>query len=243
MVKIMEVVAAYITDPYGKFLICQRAKNKVRGLFWEFAGGKIETGETPEEALIRECREELAVEIETDGLLAEVTHRYPDATVHLTVLRARIVKGEPQLSVHEAMKWIYPSEIKNYCFCPADTDILKKIMKTDGKKNKRLGEKGEKLAVKHLKKLGYKILERNYKNAFGEVDIIAKRGDVLSFCEVKTRLSDSFGAPSEAVDRKKRMRYIKAAQKFAQGGEYVIRFDIIEVYRGEINFIENAFGV
>ncbi len=237
----MDVAAALIYNSDNRFLICQRAKNKARGLFWEFAGGKIESGETPEEAVVRECREELGVEIETEGIFTEVTHKYPDTTVHLIVLRAKIKEGEPKLLEHEAMRWIYPSDIKYYCFCPADDKILKKIVATDGKKNKKLGAKGEKIAARHLKRLGYKILERNYKNAFGEVDIIAKRGDVLSFCEVKTRLNDLYGAPSEAVDKKKRMRYIQAAQHYARDGEYIIRFDIIEVYKGKVNFIENAY--
>lgn len=238
----MEVVAALIYNSLNQFLICQRPANKARGLFWEFAGGKIEKGETPDEALCRECREELGVTIQTGGVFAEVTHKYPDVTVHLTVIRAKITEGEPKLLEHAALKWIYPSEIKFYSFCPADRSILKKIVQTDGKKNKELGEKGEKLAARYLKKHGYKILEKNYKSHFGEIDIIAKRGDVLSFCEVKTRLNDNYGAPSEAVGAQKRQRYINAARSYHTDGEYVIRFDIIEVYKGEINHIENAFG-
>ena len=111
------------------------------------------------------------------------------------------------------------------------------------KLNKRLGKEGEKRAVKYLKDCGYKIVERGYKNPFGEVDIIASKGDTVAFIEVKTRLNENFGAPSEAVDRRRQEKYIKAAQHYFYGKqiEVVVRFDIIEILRGEINHIENAF--
>ena len=241
----IDVVAALIRKD-NKFLICQRPAHKARGLKWEFAGGKIEAGETPEDALVRECREELGIEISVESEFSEVVHKYPDVTVHLRVFEAEIKEGEPKLLEHTALKWITPGEIKFYNFCPADTKILKKIIKqsADGKSKKRLGTSGEKLAVKHLKKQGWKILERNFRTPFGEVDIIAKRRDVLSFCEVKTRTSDLYGSPAEAVDAKKRSRYVRAAQAYTHGSEdCTVRFDVIEVYRGEINFIENAFGL
>ena len=107
----IEVVAALIRKD-GKFLICQRPADKARGLMWEFAGGKIEAGETAENALVRECREELDIEIEAGGKYMEVTHKYPDITVHLTVFEAKINKGEPKLLEHAALKWIIPEEIK-----------------------------------------------------------------------------------------------------------------------------------
>ena len=111
------------------------------------------------------------------------------------------------------------------------------------KKNKALGKKGERQAELYLKRSGYKILERNYKNPFGEVDIIAEKGDVVAFVEVKTRLNDNYGAPSEAVGIKRREKYIKAAQFYFCGKQIdtTVRFDIIEIVRGEINHIENAF--
>ena len=109
--------------------------------------------------------------------------------------------------------------------------------------NRRTGAKGEKLAVKYLKRHGYKILKRNWRNPFGEVDIIASCGDAVVFAEVKTRLSDEFGTPSEAVNRMRRERYIKAARYFFAGREMdaVVRFDVIEVYEGQINHIISAF--
>lgn len=109
--------------------------------------------------------------------------------------------------------------------------------------NKRLGRKGEKAALEYLKKSGYKIIKHNYVNPFGEVDVIASKDGVVAFIEVKTRLSDLYGIPSEAVDKKRKQRYIQAAKYFFNGCEMncTVRFDIIEIYRGNINHIENAF--
>lgn len=122
----IEVVAALIWRE-GKFLICQRPANKKRALLWEFVGGKVEPSETQQQALIRECREELAISVKVHGVFYEVTHVYPDVTVHLTLFNAEIVDGEPQMLEHNDMCWITPAEIDNYEFCPADVDILKKI--------------------------------------------------------------------------------------------------------------------
>ena len=124
--KITEVVAALIWDN-NKFMICQRPAHKARGLLWEFVGGKVESGETKEQALIRECREELAVTISVGDVFMDVTHEYPDLTVHLTLFNATISEGEPQKLEHNDIKWINPSEIPNYEFCPADLEILEKI--------------------------------------------------------------------------------------------------------------------
>lgn len=122
----VEVVAALIWDK-DRFLICQRPKNKARELLWEFVGGKVEKGESKEQALIRECREELAIDIVVDSVFTEVTHDYPDITIHLTLFNSRIVWGELKLLEHNAMAWITPSEIENYDFCPADEVILERI--------------------------------------------------------------------------------------------------------------------
>ncbi len=109
--------------------------------------------------------------------------------------------------------------------------------------NRRKGAKGEKLAAEFLKRQGYKILKRNFRNPFGEVDIIACRDDVVAFIEVKTRFSDAFGAPSEAVDLRRRERYINAARFYFSGREMdcTVRFDVIEVEGEEINHIVSAF--
>jgi len=124
--KITEVVAALIWED-GRFMICQRPAHKARGLLWEFVGGKTEYGETKEQALIRECREELDVEISVGDVFYEVVHAYPDLTVRLTLFSAKIVRGEPKLLEHADIRWIHPSEISRFDFCPADEEILRKI--------------------------------------------------------------------------------------------------------------------
>lgn len=124
----IEVVAALIWKE-NKFLICQRPAHKARGLMWEFVGGKVEKGESQENALIRECKEELNIQISVGEKFAEVTHEYPDITVHLTLFNSSIKSGEPQLLEHNAIKWITPAEIPKYTFCPADEVILDLLMK------------------------------------------------------------------------------------------------------------------
>ncbi len=122
-----EVVAALIWDK-DKFLICQRPAHKARGLLWEFVGGKVEPGETKEQALIRECREELAVTISVGDIFMDVVHEYPDLTVHLTLFNSTIAEGVPVMLEHNDIQWITPREIPSYDFCPADEEILKRII-------------------------------------------------------------------------------------------------------------------
>ena len=122
-----EVVAALIREN-GKFLICQRPAHKARGLLWEFVGGKVEDGESKEQALKRECKEELNIQISVGEQFYDVTHEYPDITVHLTLFNSEIVSGEPQLLEHNAIKWISPHEIPEHKFCPADKVFLDLIM-------------------------------------------------------------------------------------------------------------------
>ena len=119
-----EVVAALIWDK-DRFLICQRPAEKARGLLWEFVGGKVEPGETKEQALVRECREELDIILEVGSVVTEVTHEYPDITVHLTLFNATISVGEPKLLEHNDMKWITVSEPSEYEFCPVDEEIIR----------------------------------------------------------------------------------------------------------------------
>ena len=125
--QITEVVAALIWRG-NKFMICQRPAHKARGLLWEFVGGKVEPGETKEQALIRECKEELNVIFSVGDIFIDVVHEYPDLTVHLTLLNATIADGEPQKLEHNDIRWITPSEIPNYEFCPADEEILDRII-------------------------------------------------------------------------------------------------------------------
>lgn len=126
-----EVVAALIWKE-SRFLICQRPAHKARGLLWEFVGGKVEPGETKEQALIRECQEELGVTVEVEDIFMELIHTYPDLTVHLTLFHAKIESGTPQLLEHNAIRWINTGQICQYDFCPADQGILQALQ--DGKK-------------------------------------------------------------------------------------------------------------
>ena len=121
-----EVVAALIWDN-DRFLACQRPKHKARGLMWEFVGGKVEPNETKQQALIRECREELAITIEPLDVFMEVDHVYPDLTIHLTLFNAKIASGEITLLEHNDFKWLKPGEVDDYLFCPADKEILERI--------------------------------------------------------------------------------------------------------------------
>lgn len=125
----VEVVAALIWDN-DKFLICQRPAHKARALLWEFVGGKVEPGETKEQALIRECQEELAITLSVVDVFMDVVHEYPDITVHLTLFNATIAEGTPQMLEHNDIKWILPCETSNYNFCPADEEILKALRRS-----------------------------------------------------------------------------------------------------------------
>ena len=121
-----EVAAALIWDG-DRFLACQRPANKARGLLWEFVGGKVEPGETREQALIRECREELAITVRVDDIFMEVTHEYPDLTVHLTLFHAAIADGTPQMLEHNDLRWVTIQEMDELTFCPADEVILDEL--------------------------------------------------------------------------------------------------------------------
>lgn len=124
-----EVVAALIWQE-GRFMICQRPAHKARGLLWEFVGGKTEPGETLEQALLRECREELDITVSVGDIFTRVIHEYPDILIRLTLFHCTIAEGEPKLLEHNDLKWIFPDEIPRYDFCPADKDILALIRKT-----------------------------------------------------------------------------------------------------------------
>ena len=121
-----DVVAALIWEG-DRFLACQRPAHKARGLLWEFVGGKVEPGETPQAALIRECREELGITVAPRDVFMEVIHEYPDLTVRLILFNAVIAEGIPQLIEHNDLRWITTAEIDSLEFCPADEEILKKL--------------------------------------------------------------------------------------------------------------------
>lgn len=123
-----DVVAALIWDG-PRFMICQRPAHKARGLLWEFVGGKTEPGETMEEALIRECREELDITVSVADIFTQVIHEYPDILIRLTLFHCTIAQGSPKLLEHHDLKWILPRQIPEFDFCPADKDILALIRK------------------------------------------------------------------------------------------------------------------
>ena len=126
-----EVVAALIRDG-DRFMICQRPAHKARGLLWEFVGGKVEPGETGKQALIRECREEIDVTLDVGDVFMDVVHEYPDLTVHLTLYNATIAEGTPKKLEHNDIQWITPAQIHDYDFCPADVEILERIIAEKG---------------------------------------------------------------------------------------------------------------
>lgn len=121
-----EVVAALIWNQ-DKFMICQRPAHKARGLLWEFVGGKVEPGETKEQALIREFQEELAVTLDVGEIFMDVIHKYPDLTVHLTLFNASIQIGILQKLEYNDIRWIAVNEIDQYAFCLADKEILTRL--------------------------------------------------------------------------------------------------------------------
>ncbi len=127
----VEVVAALIWDE-NRFMICQRPAHKARALLWEFVGGKVEPGESKEQALMRECREEIAVTLSVGSIFMDVVHEYPDITFHLTLYNATIAEGSPQRLEHNDIKWITPQQIPHYNFCPADKEILERIIQVYG---------------------------------------------------------------------------------------------------------------
>lgn len=125
--KRIEVVAAII-EKDGRILICRRAENKTRALKWEFPGGKIEPGETPEQAVLRECREELYVDLCVKGEFMRVLHSYPDIEIQLTVFRTAIIGSDPRCIEHKEIRFVYPSELADFELCPADITVAEKII-------------------------------------------------------------------------------------------------------------------
>lgn len=120
-------VAAAIIEREGKILVCRRGAGGVCEFLWEFAGGKLEKGETPFEALIRECREELEIEVTPEKILAEYPFSYPDRDIYFYFIKASFGGEKLTLNVHEDVKWLYPSEMDADEFCPADRDIISKL--------------------------------------------------------------------------------------------------------------------
>ena len=124
----INVVAAVITDENNKILITQRNFRKLQGGLWEFPGGKIESGETKEEAIIREIKEELDINIRAEQYIDEKTFNYPEISINLIAIKCSIIDGNIVLKEHEDAKWVNKSEFKNYNFAPADEFIINTLL-------------------------------------------------------------------------------------------------------------------
>lgn len=121
------VAAAIIKDAEGRILICQRGTGGSCAYLWEFPGGKLEEGESPEDCLVRECREELALDVKVQKIFAETEYEYPDQTIHFTFFTAEICGGRIRTAVHQDLRWARPEELKDYAFCPADVGVAEKL--------------------------------------------------------------------------------------------------------------------
>ncbi len=124
--KTIEVVAAVIFDEQGRIFATQRGYGEWKD-WWEFPGGKIEPGETPQQALRREIREELDADIEVGELLRTIDYDYP--TFHLTMhcFKCRLANGHLTLLEHEAAKWLTPSDLQSVRWLPADEEIIQDL--------------------------------------------------------------------------------------------------------------------
>lgn len=127
--KKVDVVGAVIFDgKTNRCLVTMRDKNRPQGGLWEFPGGKIDSGETKEEALVREIKEELNCTIKVGSLIEDYTHSYPELTVRLITYLCSIEEGTPELSEHESMKWVTAEEMKGLVFAEADVPTVKKLI-------------------------------------------------------------------------------------------------------------------
>ena len=124
--RIIEVVGAIIRDG-DRYLVGQRAANKAQGGLWEFMGGKIEQDETPEQALARECSEELNLEIEDERIVDSVVHEYPEKTIRLTLIECKPKSGSvPKALEHQQIRWVTRAEMDAIDFAPADRELIQK---------------------------------------------------------------------------------------------------------------------
>jgi len=123
-------VAAALVFRGGKLLITRRYDDAHLGGLWEFPGGKREPGETFEQCLVRELREELGIEVAVGALLESLTHAYPEKNVHLRFFRCRWTEHEPRLLGCAALKWVTAAELRDYAFPAADARLLQILQNT-----------------------------------------------------------------------------------------------------------------
>lgn len=124
--KILVVTAAVIEEQ-GKFLIAQRKKNAHLSLMWEFPGGKVEAGESPETCLAREIQEELGVVIEVGDIFKVISHNYGDKQVILLCYKCKLIQGEICPVECEDFAWVTPPEMSEYDFAPADLPVVEAL--------------------------------------------------------------------------------------------------------------------
>jgi 8-oxo-dGTP diphosphatase len=123
VIRRISVVAALLSDA-GRVLVQRRPPGKARADLWEFPGGKLEPGESAEDALARECREELGVEVEVGAELWAADHRYEDLEVHVALHRCRVLAGTPRGLETQELRWVAPAELTELPFVGADAPLL-----------------------------------------------------------------------------------------------------------------------
>lgn len=128
----LKVAAAIIQDQKGQLLLCRRGAGGNCAFLWEFPGGKLEPGETPQQCVLRECQEELGLALALGPLVAHTTYAYPDKEIEFWFFAAHIATGTPQRRVHEALCWALPSQLKEYAFCPADQELVRRLAAQGG---------------------------------------------------------------------------------------------------------------
>ncbi|MCL4714563.1 MAG: (deoxy)nucleoside triphosphate pyrophosphohydrolase [Hyphomonadaceae bacterium] len=130
--RLLLVAAAALIDPLGRVLITQRPHHKQLGGLWEFPGGKVEPGEAPEHALIRELKEELDLTVEPDALdpFAFASHAYPDFHLLMPLYIAKRWRGELKLDPNaaQAAKWVKPAELRDHDMPPADVVLVDRLI-------------------------------------------------------------------------------------------------------------------
>ncbi|HMY01358.1 MAG TPA: 8-oxo-dGTP diphosphatase MutT, partial [Agitococcus sp.] len=127
----LNVVAAVIHNSHGQLLLAQRPLHKHQGGLWEFAGGKVDAGETAEQALVRELQEELGITATQYRSLLTVEHHYPDKSVRLNVFRVTAFDGEAHGAEGQPIAWVKPENLYDYQFPAANVPILKAAVLPD----------------------------------------------------------------------------------------------------------------